>query len=53
MEKRIRIKARHPSDSAPGGYLYEIEPIEYEGPAELKENTVLEVVGQIEEDCEK
>lgn len=41
---RIRIKNRHPSSSATGGFLYEIEPVEYMGDWELEENTVLEVV---------
>ena len=45
---KVRIKSVREDEAATGGHLYEIEPLEYEGPAELEPNTVLEVVGQID-----
>jgi len=45
---RVHIKSRQESDEATGGYLYELEPTNYDGPWDLEEGTELEVVSEVE-----
>lgn len=46
-KQQIRIKSARVDEEAIGGYVYEIEPINYTGPRKLEPNTVLEVVGRL------
>jgi len=51
MAQQVRIKSVRKSKDAEGGYLYEIQPVDFDGPWELPQGTLLEVASACEGDA--